>query len=111
MSTSDRHYDPAVDPPGSRPTDRSLPIGRRTRPGPFLVALAVVFLIGIALVAFGSLRLGQSTARIDSNPSAVPPTSNLLPDKNSENSSGIANGSSEPSPSGEKGGPGPASVP
>jgi hypothetical protein len=79
MSAYDRHpNDPVADRVGSRPTDRSLPLARRTRPGPYLIALLVVIAIGIGLIALYSERLGESTGKIEQNPNAAAPSENLL---------------------------------
>jgi len=88
MSMSDRHSaDPALDRFGPKPTDRSLPLGRRTHSAPYLIAILVVLVVGIALIAFGSLRLSESTRRIEATPDSAPPAANLAPDQ-SANSNG-----------------------
>jgi hypothetical protein len=92
MAISDRHPDdPAVGRFGPKPTDRSLPLERRTHPGPYLVALIVVLLIGMALVAFGGLRLTQTTSQIQSRPDAASPAENLVPGQDGYTQSGTEN--------------------
>jgi hypothetical protein len=102
MATTDRHpADPAVDRFGPKPTDRFLPLGRRTHPGPYLIALILVLLIGLALVAFGGLRLIESTATIEARPEAAAPADNLLPSYQQPSSNEAFDRNVEPS-SGKK---------
>jgi hypothetical protein len=83
MSISDRHTeDPALGRFGGKPTDRSLPIRKRTRPGPYLLAIVGVLVIGIALIAFGIVRFGQSTSVLQNSGTTASPTENLLPEPN-----------------------------
>jgi hypothetical protein len=99
MSLSDRHsVDPALDRYGRRPTDTSLPLERRTRPGTYLIALVVILILGIALIAFGAVSFVQSTANIESTPGAAPTAENLLPDETGS-SIGGAEGGAESGPS------------
>ena len=80
MSISDHQTaDPAVDRFGPKPTDRSLPTRQRTRPGLYLLAIAAVFIIGLALIGFGIVRFSQSTSDLQHSGSAIPPGENLLP--------------------------------
>jgi hypothetical protein len=80
MTYSDRHpKDPALDRFGPKPTDRSLPINRRTRPTVYIIALAVVILIGLALVGMGVFQFSESTSDINATGDAAAPTENLLP--------------------------------
>lgn len=80
MSISDRRTaDPALNRVGPKPTDRTLPMSKRTRPGPYLLAIVAVLVIGIALIAFGTLRFAQSTTELQNSATASAPGEDLLP--------------------------------
>lgn len=87
MTLSDRHSaDPGLRRAGGlRPTDRSVPLARRTHPAPYILALAAVFVIGLALIAFGVVRFSQSTGDIENSSDAASTTENLLPSTGAEN--------------------------
>jgi hypothetical protein len=75
-----RSQDPATRFAGPRPTDHDLPIDERTHSAPYLAAIVVVLIIGIALVAFAVVGFTESTANLDRSADAVAPTEQLAPE-------------------------------
>ena len=65
---------------GPRPTDHDLPIGDRTHVAPYLAAIIVVLVIGIALVAFAVVGFTESTSTLENSADAVPTTEQLAPE-------------------------------
>lgn len=87
MSLSDRYPDdPALRGRGEKPTDRALPIRRRTVSGPYLVAILIVAAVGVALVSFGVMRFSQSTSQISNTPGALAPSEQIAPATDDSNS-------------------------
>lgn len=87
MALSDhRSDDPALDRYGPKPTDRDLPLERRTSASPYILGVAVALLIGLALIIFGIVRFSQSTADLDQSGSAVAPFEQLAPPSNDQDS-------------------------
>jgi hypothetical protein len=72
--------DPATRYAGLKPTDHDLPIGDRTHVAPYLAAIVVVLVIGIALVAFAVVGFTESTSTLGTSADAVPPTDQLAPE-------------------------------
>ena len=75
-----RMADPATRLAGPKPTDRDLPIGDRTHAAPYLAAIVVVLVIGIALVAFAVVGFTESTSTLENSAETVPPTEQLAPE-------------------------------
>jgi hypothetical protein len=113
MSVSDRPpTDFSATGLGSGPTDRSLPLRRRTRPGPYLIALVLALMIGLMLIALGTFRLGQSTTSLERAPNAFAPTENLMPaEGNANGSSSFRDDAATPPTNGAPGEQTPASSP
>jgi hypothetical protein len=75
-----RMADPATRFDGPKPTDHDLPVEQRTRSAPYLVAIVVVLVVGIALVAFAVVGLTQSTTTLENSADAVAPAERLAPE-------------------------------
>jgi hypothetical protein len=75
-----RTDDPATRFAGPKPTDHDLPMDERTHAAPYLAAIVVVLVLGIALVAFAIVGFTQSTDRLDNSADAVAPTEQLAPE-------------------------------
>jgi hypothetical protein len=52
---------------------------RQTRPATYISWIAVLFVIGLALVVFGIIRFSHSNEAINATPGAVAPSEGLLP--------------------------------
>ena len=72
--------DPATRYAGPKPTDHDLPIGERTHVAPYLAAIIVVLVVGIALVAFAVVGFTESTSTLENSAEAVPTTEQLAPE-------------------------------
>lgn len=75
-----RMDDPATRFVGPRPTDHDLPLEERTSPGPYLAAIAVVFVLALTLVAFGIVHFTRSTTTLENTADAVAPSEQLAPE-------------------------------
>ena len=75
-----RANDPATRFAGPKPTDHDLPIEERTHSAPYLAAIVVVLVLGIALVGFAIVGFTQSTTTLDNSADAVAPTEQLAPE-------------------------------
>lgn len=69
---------PDTGPPELRAQNEAVNRERRVEPRLYLLAVAVVLIIGLALVAFGTLRFAQSTDSIERD--GAPANQLLVPD-------------------------------